>query len=589
MSMYKPLSTKTVLFSPFALAWQHTFPSLIIVRAIRELGGDVSIVTCGSRLNASCAIYRARGLDSSRDPRGAARTCTQCKRVSARSTERGVDTYQLDSFVSETDLEKLTAYCDAITPGAVSETPWHKQPIARFAIFLHMTSLRAETATISAEHLDAFRRETYSVGIALVAGERYALENDPETVIVSDLLYGINRAFIAGVKNICPNARAIGLYSSPNLAKPYRRLQWVEDVGSTPFCAAKTAWPMLTSQMAAKTGIDGVGDYLKTSITGRRFRSFSGSVEPDALSLRRDVLGLDSTKIITLVALSSEDEMLAASESRGVSYRPQPYSSQLDWLEDISRVAEETPDVHFVIRPHPRFWANPANPQRRSLEDRRQSFHPRMTLLPPERFASLYALLNEADVVLTSWSTVGLEARALGIPALAYGTDLQGAPDSILPAPATRDQYLEELQVTLTSRRWSLETAIEMFRWLDFAWHRSNLDLGSVLPERFDHQTRASSDTKRDYADLIAYRFLPATMARMDMRQAKDRTSIRASVQEILEHGIVAYAATQSAPNQTTAAEEAAIRAALEQIALLLPEIKDEAPNTLRGRLLALS
>jgi hypothetical protein len=587
--MSEPTPAAIVLFSPFALVWQHAFPASIIARAASETNGTVSVVTCAGDLAASCVVFRSRQLDPEASPRGAKRLCSSCRRVSAQRITPGLDEHPLGDLLVDEHRAELEKYCGSLSAGPVATTPFHDQPIARFALYAHTITHRSETTDVAPEQLDVFRREVQSVGLAVLGGEEFARRYSPTTVIVSDLLYGANRGFVAGVRNICPNVRAVGLYDSPNQAVPFTTFQWVEDIGSTPFAAAKQAWPRLPDTLASLEGITDIGSYLKTSITGRRFRSFSGAVDHEAPSLRRDVLNVDRDAVIALVALSSEDEALAARESEGVSFYPRPYDTQLEWLDDISELAEDYPEVRFVIRPHPRFWANPANSQRIGLEERSRSFNPGLSLLTPERFASLYALLNEADVVLTSWSTVGIEARALGIPALAYGTESQGAPNSVLPAPSRREDYITELRATLEYRRWNFDTSVEMFRWLDFAWHRSNLDLSSVLPERFNHQTRASTAAKRDYLDLVGYRFLPATMARGDVRQAENLTSVSGAIRDILQHGIVAYAAAQSDPNQSATTETRAIRGVLHEIAALLPDVNGAPGSTLRQRLATLT
>jgi hypothetical protein len=580
--------TKIALFSPFALVWQHALPASVIARTLGSSDNPVDLITCNGALSAACIVFRSRNLDPLANPSGARRLCRQCKRVSRQRITREFNHLQLDRFIRPAERHELEAFCNLIVAGPVTDDSFRGHPIGRFALYTHTIGHRAETTDVKAEHLEAFRAEVRSVGLALLAGEVYATENSPEIVLVSDLFYGANRGFISGVKNKLPDVRAVGIYDSPNQAIPFTTFQWAEDVQSTPFAAAKAAWPLVIHPHASPSGIEAIGKYLTTSIAGTRFRSFSGATEMQSTSLRTEVLGVDANETIALVALSSEDEALAARESGGVSYLPAPYATQLEWLKDIARIAETEPDTRFVIRPHPRFWTDERNTQRLALEKLAPSLSHNVSLLPPERYASLYGLINEADIVLTSWSTVGIEARLLGVPTLAYGQQQQAAPPSVLPAPDTKEAYEENLRTLLRHGSWSLDIAIDMFRWIDFAWHQSTLDLQGVLPTRVNHQTRASTQSRWDYLDLASYRFLPAVMAWRDTRYTNDTESLKPRLRSIVESGIVMNACSQGndAPSQVN--ELKAIGDVLGAVGRLLPVMVGDEYSTLRGRLLGL-
>ena len=575
------------LFSPFALVWQHALPASVIARALGSIDNPVDLITCAGALNSACIVFRSRNLNPLEDAAGARRLCRQCKRTSRQRLTREFNHLELDSFITSYGREDLAAYCDAIVAGPVTRNRFRGHPIGRFALYTHTIGHRAETTDIKTEHIEAFRAEVHSVGLAVLAGEAYAAQFMPDIVLVSDFLYGVNRGFIGGVRNEVPSVRAVGIYDSPNQAIPFTTFQWAEDVESTPFSAAKAAWPLIASPQASANGIKSIGKYLTASISGTRFRSFSGTTDAQSPSVRATILAIEPTEVVALVVLSSEDEALAARESGGVSYLPAPYATQLEWLADIARIAATEPNTRFVVRPHPRFWADTQNPQRLALEELVPSLSRNIILLPPEKYASLYGLINEADVVLTSWSTVGIEARLLGVPTLAYGLDQQAAPPSVLPAPNTKEAYESSLRAMLRNASWSLETAVDMFRWIDFAWHQTTLDLEGILPARFNHQTRASSHSRRDYLHLAAYRFLPAMMAWRDTQDTRNTDGVKPRLRSIIENGIVRNACEQGFHSASAFDERATISKALGSVGCLLPAT-GESRATLRDHLLAL-
>ncbi len=576
------------LFSPFALIWQHALPAWMIASAVATTRRSVDLIGCDGALNKSCVVFRTRNVNPQTQPHRVSSICAKCQAVSAeREPVRGMR-FNIGDLVSRDSDQALEAFCSAISTGHVSDALFHELPIAKFALYNHTINHLSASTEVRPEQLDAFRAEVRSVGRAVLAGREYAIRRSPEAIIVSDLLYGTNRGFVAGARSVYPEIRAIGIYDSPNQAIPFTIFQWTEDVASTPFASAKAAWTPTDDARATTAGIEAVARYLESSITGRRFRSFSTPAQQDAKSVRRDVLGVSEGATIALVALSSEDEALAARASGGVSYRPQPYATQLEWLHDLASIVKDIPDVHLVVRPHPRFWNSPSNSQRAALEEFSRDMPEQMHLLTPEEYPSLYGLINEADAVLTSWTTVGIEARLMGLPALAYGSQLQGAPGSVLPAPETREAYLEAAEGLLRHPRWDIAIATEMFRWLDFAWHRNTLDFGSVLPARFNHQTRASSHGIHATADLFAYRFLPKRMARRDIIATRNTDAINTDITQLIDGGPIEFARLQLATTQTADQEQCAIRDVLSEIGTLLPAVASGSRPTLRDRLTAL-
>ena len=86
-------------------------------------------------------------------------------------------------------------------------------------------------------------------------------------------------------------------------------------------------------------------------------------------------------------------------------------------LTGAAQALREIPNLRLAIKPHPR------DDRAALLQELERLSLPPETLLP--KYHDLYALLAEADVVLTFFSTVGVEALLMGKPVVLYKPDSQ--------------------------------------------------------------------------------------------------------------------------------------------------------------------
>ena len=124
--------------------------------------------------------------------------------------------------------------------------------------------------------------------------------------------------------------------------------------------------------------------------------------------------GWDPHKHNVAVFSSSEDEC----EAIGDEWEHPLYDSQLAIMRRIvESLADDGDRIRLYLRIHPHL-ADVDNDYTRSLLQLR---HRVLTVIPPDDPVSTYALLKNADVVLTFGSTVGIEAVFWGRPSVLVG------------------------------------------------------------------------------------------------------------------------------------------------------------------------
>jgi len=162
-----------------------------------------------------------------------------------------------------------------------------------------------------------------------------------------------------------------------------------------------------------------------------------------------------------------------------------PFEDQVDWLRRLTDFTAASSDFQLVVRVHPR---EGANKRERSLSQHlhrlksefdREILHCRF--IWPEDQISSYDLVELADLVLASWTTVGLEAARLGVPVIkAFGIYSYPNDDFLVWAP-TVDEYFKQV-VRLCSADACEERLLRAFRCHYVLKLASSVDLGDVIP-----------------------------------------------------------------------------------------------------------
>lgn len=128
--------------------------------------------------------------------------------------------------------------------------------------------------------------------------------------------------------------------------------------------------------------------------------------------------------------LSSEDELTPHFVTHGVEAIPEPnplgpYRTQLEFTTYLLKEAQKYPEIGFIIRLHPRMAVNKRD-HFESEEHTRYKELLRNTNIPKnvhilygDSKISSYFVISKSNLVIISWSTIGLEALLLGIPVVA--------------------------------------------------------------------------------------------------------------------------------------------------------------------------
>lgn len=214
----------------------------------------------------------------------------------------------------------------------------------------------------------------------------------------------------------------------------------------------------------------------------------------------REHLGVPKNRRLLVAYTSSVDEEICTKKALDVfSVAPpsfeQPYSDQITWLQEIAAFVEKRDDLYLIVRIHPREGRNHIdNIESDHLHALRHSFSQRdlqnTTFIWPENKISSYDLGEEANLVLISWSNIGLELSRLAVPVLASMIRISTVPhDDFIVRVPDKERYYQKIDELLV-RPPNLATVQHAFRWYGVTKFATSIDISDVLPTPLGDEIR---------------------------------------------------------------------------------------------------
>jgi hypothetical protein len=244
------------------------------------------------------------------------------------------------------------------------------------------------------------------------------------------------------------------------------------------------------------------------------------------------------------------------------------FSSQVEWVKWLLEFARARPDVHLVVRAHPREFAVNGKGGRSEhsylLEEVFLDKPDNVSINLPSDKIALYDLLMEIDVALIAWSSAGMEAGMLGIPVVTYAGDALLFPRQLTYDANSREEYARFIDQAIDTG-WSLERSRAFFRWAVLMMARTRIDLtnGASTPTRQSQLNRLARRISRRLALAMTSLSREELRLRLRPRRLSDATRIFS----LLDQSLSAFHDAETVPTgPDLEAETAALRRQLQKI-----------------------
>lgn len=159
----------------------------------------------------------------------------------------------------------------------------------------------------------------------------------------------------------------------------------------------------------------------------------------------------------------------------------------IKWLQELKKWVLKNKGYTMIVRIHPREGPNKReNYSSDHLINLRKKIKPqtnKFEILWPEDKISSYAIACDADLVLTSWSTIGLEFARLGIPVLSATNGISGFPNETFHYwTRNKKKYFQKIK-ELAKKKLSFSQIKLAFRYWHYFTLAGAIDLSDLIKE----------------------------------------------------------------------------------------------------------
>ncbi len=482
------LAGATLFFVPYAGVTPMLAQAAVVGRTLAERGYRVAFARC-YRLFERCPVMDMHGLAYEATPEQKLESCLRCADNSLSMLgEYGLPVVDLRSLVTPAMRQQIDqALADA--PQDLAAFEFDGVPFGRLSLMDVVLGRKiSDFAEMTESDRGGWRDYLRSSLLSYLLVDRCVREFGVTRVVhVNDysLLLGA-RAAARKHRAPCyclafPGHRNVDLSRYLTLSNVYKPIAY-QLLASWPACRELSLEPAVVRE---------VTDDLIMRLRGAGAFIYSPGKTVEHADVRSQ-LGLSTERRLIVAYTSSLDEMLASemvmnATDTPIPDRPQPFRDQIEWLTALARYVAASDDLQLVVRIHPREGANKRESVvSQHLAKLKRAFSvpsPHCRIVWPQEPVSSYDLGEAAEVVLTSWSTIGLEMARLGAPVLvAFNGSIAAIPeDDFLEWAPTQTAYFEKVR-ELLDRPVTLAQIARAFRWYGLSIFGATLDLSDVVP-----------------------------------------------------------------------------------------------------------
>ena len=478
---------KVLFFSPFANIWEHSFPEALVADAFREESIEVLAVRCDGMLQTHCVAMSAAGVGPDAPLETRKQVCVACrKRRDLLTRSFDLPTEFLDTWVTPEIAERVDRTIAELPRDRWTELTVDGVPLGRYAAYETWINNKLLTTDLDDAIWAHYVGQLHNTLTTYWAAERLLAAHRPDAMVVYNDHYSVTHAFTAAAHKM--GVESYTVHGGHHMVRRAETLSILRSDFSMEDVFRSAAWKTFSARPIDAADVDLVGAHLSGLFAASSGFAYSSKLEGTSATELRTRLGVASHSRVLLATMSSEDELMGLrlidavpTEIDQVSL----FADQFEWVDHLFGYAREHPDVHLVLRLHPRMFPNkresvlsPAVSRIMALRDGAPS---NVTFNMPADGIGLYDLMQIVDVLLNFRSTTGAELASVGIPVVVpSNSDFYTYPAELHRVGHSLEQFSAEIDRAL-AEGWSLENTRRAFRWYAFLFGRFAVDFSEAV------------------------------------------------------------------------------------------------------------
>ena len=527
---------KILVFMPYSGIWPMQLQTFQLLRNLPKAKYDVFTVSCGNALNRNCAVYESYGQPS--QERIKESLCDKCRKSSLLVTRKLESAnLVLNDFVSDTEKERFSSLIAHLDAETLIDFEYEGYEIGRLTSYETLIKFKKIDLKLSPQEESDWKNGIYQGLTTLHAARKILAEHKPDLVLIYSPQYVAGSVFASTSKAF--EVPVYFLEGSVHLAERYKAMHvwdWEKHGLVDP---AIDEYRSVVSEPVSNTGAARIRNHLDVTEKSKSFAAYSVS-KKSKFNIWKE-FNIPSTSRIVLCALSSHDEIYSGymlGKIPEAKYLGRVFGSQFEWIKHTINIASKHPDVFFIVRLHPRMWANK---REKVVANEYSKWKLMLEDMPinmaadfPEHRRSIANYFDTIDLLVTGWSSTAIDAMAKGIPTLAYDQAVSWFPNEVVTGGKNKDEY-ENLVLQKLDEGIRSENIERAKSWLAFRLIRGTIKIPGRVIDRLNlNNIRMIEKT---YNFCVRYTFFPISRLDSSLIFTK-KTNESACFEEIIDSNL---------------------------------------------------
>lgn len=479
-----------MFFSPFANIWEHSFPEALVGESFARHDVDVVTVRCGSMLQVHCVAMSAAAVGPDASAGTRAQVCRACiKRRNLITREMALPAIVMDEWVDPADRDLADKLARGISPKNWTQLEVDGVPLGRYAAYEMWLSNKLVSTDLEPEIWEQYLGQLRNTLLTFLAAKRILAAEKPDAVLVYNDHYSVNHAFVSAAERA--GVASYTVHGGSHMIRRAESLSMFRSGNTMDDIFRSAAWRSYQKNPIGRDEVQLVGDHFSGLLEASSAFVYSSAFKGTSSTELRERLGIGDVEHVLLATMSSEDELLAMRLIDAVPTarkKESLFPDQLKWVEFLLDYARQHPEIHLVLRLHPRMFPNKRENVLSLVVSQvmalRETAPANVTFNMPADGIGLYDLMQIVDALLNFHSTVGAELAAFGIPVVVpINSDFYTYPDEINLIARSHEEYVDHIARALREG-WSLENSRRAFRWFAFQFGRIAVDFSDAVSSR---------------------------------------------------------------------------------------------------------
>lgn len=478
---------KVLSLSFFNDVWQHSYPEFKFLETLDKKKINVDYLFCNKDFSFCPAMDNKHVKHF--ETKKIEKVCSSCiKYTEFYKKKTNFQSYYIKDFFSKDDHDEIKKILQKINQKNFLKFKFRNIKVGKYALFNLILTYKLSSPVLNGNIFKFYKQDLYNCMKAIIVFEKCIKKNNYDYVFAYSTQYSLNRVCVEmankygiKVRSICGGKQTISKYNFLKIA---------EGLNQGPYYHAINNWKYFKKFDITYESFENFIEYLDSAINSKFFTNYSKKFEGKNI---KKILKIKQKKII-LIALSSMDERVADffsefEESKEKKCESKVFKTDLDWLKFLKNIFRSNPNIHFIVRLHPRDFPNKRNNQQakyvKEIMEIKRNYQTtnNVTFDLPKDNISIYDYIPYIDLLLHSSSGLSYELGLFGIPSMTYDKNLYRFENDLTYFVDNINDYEKKMKSLIYNKNINKKKIIlNSFRWLLYQLNYESLDISEIFP-----------------------------------------------------------------------------------------------------------